>query len=59
VAGETLADSWHRPPTEAEIVPYWRELIELNRGRLIDSANADYVLAGQTFVLPTVPAIPA
>jgi hypothetical protein len=58
VAHETLADSWHRVPTDAEVVPYWRELIETNRSRLIDPTNADYVLPGQTFVLPSVPAVP-
>ncbi|MEO8694274.1 MAG: hypothetical protein ABI658_12200 [Acidimicrobiales bacterium] len=58
VASETLADSWNRAPTDAEVAPYWHQLIETNRGRLIDSTNADYVLAGQTFVLPDVPAAP-
>ena len=58
VARETLADSWHRAPTDAEVTPYWHQLIETNRSRLIDSNNADYVLAGQTFVLPDVPAVP-
>jgi hypothetical protein len=58
VAAETLADSWQRMPTDAEVAPYWHQLIETNRGRLIDSTNADYVLAGQTFVLPDVPAAP-
>ena len=59
VAHETLSDSWHRPPTDAEVVPYWREVIETNRSRLIDPANADYVVPGQTFVLPDVPTAPA
>ena len=59
VARETLADTWHRSPTDTEIVPYWHDLIEMNRGRLVDPANPDYVLAGQTFVLPDVPSRPA
>jgi hypothetical protein len=59
VARETLADSWLRAPTDAEVTPYWRQLIEINRSRLIDPTNADYVLAGQTFLLPDVPAAPA
>jgi len=58
VASETLADAWHRAPSESEVVPYWRELIEINRSRLIDSNNPDFVLAGQTFVLPNIPASP-
>jgi hypothetical protein len=56
VAHETLADSWQRPPTDAEVVPYWLELIERNRNRLVDPSNPDYVLAGQVFELPEVPA---
>ena len=59
VARETLADSWQRPPSDGEVARYWRELIETNRSRLIDSSNADYVLPGQTFVLPDVPIAPA
>ena len=58
VASETLTDSWHRAPTDAQVTRYWRELIEANRTRLIDATNPDYVLAGQTFVLPEVPAAP-
>lgn len=57
VAHETLADTWHRAPTDAEVGPYWRALIETNRSRLIDPGNPDFVLAGQTFVLPDVPAV--
>ncbi|TML19951.1 MAG: hypothetical protein E6G39_00580 [Actinobacteria bacterium] len=58
VASETLADAWHRPPSDSEIVPYWHDLIESNRSRLVDATNADFVLAGQVFVLPDVPAPP-
>jgi hypothetical protein len=58
VARETLADSWQRAPTDAEVTPYWQQLIETNRSRLIDATNPDYVLAGQTFLLPDVPAAP-
>ena len=43
-------------PTDAEVAPYWQQLSESNRSRLIDATNADYVLAGQTFLLPDVPA---
>jgi hypothetical protein len=56
VAAETLADAWRRAPTDTEVVPYWRDLIERNRSRLVDPSNPDYVLAGQVFELPEVPA---
>lgn len=52
VAHETLADHLGRTPTDREVVPYWRELIDLNRDRLVDPAAPDYVYAGQVFVLP-------
>jgi hypothetical protein len=55
VAHETLSDSWQRAPTDAEVVPYWHDLIERNRSRLVDPTNPDYVLAGQVFELPDVP----
>lgn len=55
VAETTLTAGWGRTPTDAEIVPYWRTLIETNRGSLIDPANPDLVRPGQTFALPPVP----
>lgn len=55
VAEETLRDEWGRPPTDAEIVPYWRDLIELNRDVLVDRDAPDFVYSGQVFQLPRVP----
>ena len=52
IAAETLADAWGRPPTDAEIEPYWRAVIAANRDRLV-SGNADLIYAGQVFILPT------
>ena len=51
IAAETLADAWGRPPTDAEIEPYWRAVIAANRDRLV-SGNADLIYAGQVFNLP-------
>jgi hypothetical protein len=59
VAAETLADHWRRPPTDREIVPYWRTLVEANRDRLVDHDQPDLVLPGQVFVLPPVPPAPS
>jgi hypothetical protein len=55
IASETLAEAWQRQPTDSEVVPYWRDLIERNRARLVDPANPDYVLPGQVVHLPPVP----
>jgi hypothetical protein len=53
IAEEVLADAWGRPPTDAEIDPYWRRLIAANRDR-ITSGNPDLIFPGQVFDLPAV-----
>jgi nucleoid-associated protein YgaU len=58
IAERTLAAAWGREPTDAEIDPYWRDLIDLNRKRLRDAANPDRIFPGQVFELPPVPAPP-
>jgi hypothetical protein len=55
VAEAVLTRAWGRPPTDSETVPYWRELVEVNRVRLVVRDNPDLVYAGQEFVLPPVP----
>jgi hypothetical protein len=54
-AAAVLTDAWRRPPTDAEVVPYWQALIEANRARLADPANPDLIFAGQSFELPPPP----
>lgn len=58
VAEATLARSWGRAPTDAEVAPYWTGLIEANRDVLADPDNPDLIHPGQTFRLPEVPAPP-
>jgi hypothetical protein len=53
IAEEVLADAWGRPPTDAEIDPYWRRLVAANRDR-ITSGNPDLIFPGQVFDLPAV-----
>ena len=55
IAERTLAGAWARSVSDAEVAPYWRDLIELNRARLADPSNPDLIFPGQTFVLPTPP----
>lgn len=38
-AEDMLASVWGRVPSDAEIVPYWRSLIEENRSSLADATN--------------------
>jgi nucleoid-associated protein YgaU len=49
VLGERLG----RAPTDAEIVPYWRRLIDANRGELVSRADPDLILPGQVFTMPS------
>lgn len=52
IAAAALHDAWGRNPTAAEVVPYWRQLIEANRSRLRDPANPNLIYPGQEFDLP-------
>lgn len=55
IAEELLTDSWQRPPTDAEIDPVWRALVERNRGRLVDPADPGLIHPGQVFEVPRLP----
>lgn len=57
IASQRLQLAIDRPPTDAELVPYWRELIEVNRDRLPDRDDPDLILPGQELLLPR-PAAP-
>jgi nucleoid-associated protein YgaU len=52
IAESVLADRLGRAPTDAEIVPYWRRLIEANRAELVQRGDPDLILPGQTFTIP-------
>ncbi len=52
IAEDALADARGRTPTIAEIDPYWRALIDANRGRLVDGDDPDLIHPGQVFELP-------
>jgi nucleoid-associated protein YgaU len=56
IAEHVLADSWGRPVTDAEVAPYWRALVEHNRGHLVHAGDPDLVRPGQVFELPSPPA---
>jgi hypothetical protein len=55
VAAEVLADAWGRPPSDREIDPYWRAVVERNRPRLVDPADPDLLHPGQVLELPPPP----
>jgi nucleoid-associated protein YgaU len=52
IAEDVLAERLGRAPTDAEIVPYWRRLIEANRSELAHRDNPDLIFPAQVFVVP-------
>jgi hypothetical protein len=55
-AEAVLAEAWGRPPTDREITPYWRSLVDANRSRLADPGNPDLIFSGQVLDVPPPPA---
>jgi DNA-binding SARP family transcriptional activator len=56
IAKQTLTDTWARTPTDAEVLPYWQQVIDINRDRLAPPGDADLIHPGQRFELPDVSA---
>jgi nucleoid-associated protein YgaU len=52
IAEDVLGEAIGRRATVAEVLPYWRSLVETNRDALADRENADLVFPGQVFTLP-------
>lgn len=59
IAEATLTDAWGRAPTDAEVTPFWTDVVEVNRAALDDPANPDLIFPGQVFRVPTPPPAPA
>lgn len=59
IAEELLAEVWQRRPSDAEVDPFWRALVERNRGRLVDPADSDLIHPGQVLEVPPPPPSPA
>ncbi|HVM52322.1 MAG TPA: hypothetical protein VM262_03930 [Acidimicrobiales bacterium] len=51
IAERVVAARLGRAPTDGEVAPYWRSLIDANRDRLA-TGDPDLIFPGQTFVLP-------
>lgn len=58
IAERSLEAAWQRPPTDAEIDPYWRRLVATNRPRLPDPTNADWIVPALELELPPLPPPP-
>lgn len=59
IAEATLTDAWGRAPTDAEVTPFWTDVVEANREALDDPANPDLIFPGQVFRVPVPPPAPA
>lgn len=55
IAEELLSDAWSRPPSDADVGPFWRDLVERNRSRLVDPTDPDLIQPGQVFEVPPLP----
>lgn len=49
---DRLAVDLERPPTDPEVEPYWIDVMDANRDRLVDPANPSLIHPGQVLVLP-------
>lgn len=52
IADAVVSRHLDRLATDAEIAPYWRQLVVANRGVLADPDNPDLLFAGQVLTLP-------
>jgi nucleoid-associated protein YgaU len=52
IASRMLAQRLGRPPTDAEIAPFWERLVAANRDRLA-SGDPDLIFPGEEFVVPS------
>ncbi|MGI8758101.1 MAG: LysM peptidoglycan-binding domain-containing protein [Acidimicrobiales bacterium] len=55
VAARTMAEAWGNAVSDEEVTPYWLEVVEANRDRLVDPGNTDLIVPGQILVLPAPP----
>ena len=58
IAEDTLTETWDRVPSDDEIVPYWRQLVDENRDRLLPPGDPDLIYPEQQLTIPTPPSAP-
>lgn len=52
IAERVVAERSGPDPSEDQVAPYWRRLIDANRGALVHPRDPDLIYPGQRFVLP-------
>jgi len=55
LAERTLTDAWGRSPSDAEITPYWAQVVQHNADRLVRPGDPNLIYPDQQFLLPPVP----
>ena len=55
IAEDTLETALGREVSDAEIDPYWREVVEHNRAHLPDPSNPNLLFSGHPVHLPAIP----
>ena len=58
IAERSLTAAWGRPPTDREVDPYWRRLVEENRARIPAPSNPDLIHPSLELHLPETPPRP-
>ena len=58
IADEALTEAWGRAPTDAELAPYWADVVAANEERLLPPGDPNLIYPDQTFVLPDTPPNP-
>lgn len=59
ISEDTLENDLHREAADAEVDPFWREVIDLNRASLPDPSNPSLIFSGQQVALPPPPTLEA
>ena len=58
IADDVLTEAWGRAPTNAELTPYWAEVVAANEDRLLPPEDPNLIYPEQRFVLPAPPPSP-
>lgn len=58
IAEDALEEAWGRDAADAEVTPYWSEVMEENEERLLPPEDVNLVYPEQRFHLPAPPADP-
>lgn len=56
LAEDRLAEAWGRAPTDAEILPYWQDVVAANSP--VPSGDADLIHPGDVYAFPATPSDP-